>query len=91
MENKLLLSSTFLICDSNARVVANVRPLEFVGVEPEEAVEYARLLVRRFNAHTDLLRACEEIVDSPCLCDTLPSDTVARIVSAVNKAESGAP
>ena len=56
IENKLVISSSLLLCNSEAKVVANLFPTEVVGVRIEEAVAYTERLKKCYNA-------CEKISD----------------------------
>jgi hypothetical protein len=49
-QGRLLLSSTFLICRDDAAVVANLIPMDVVGIPIHEAEADARRLVACWNA-----------------------------------------
>lgn len=65
-KGELKVSSSFLIVDKDARIIANVEPIGIPGITTtyEEGDANAKELVRRWNSQPDLLAACEDFVEA---------------------------
>ena len=75
-----MISSTFLVCDVDARIVANCQPMTDVpsiSFSYAEAAENAAFIVKACNSHDDLVEACKAMlkaIEGPACCTALDAN-----------------
>lgn len=63
-KGELLLSSSFLVCDEEARIVANCVPMDvpLLSIPPLQAQANAARIVKAWNSHDALVEALHNMI-----------------------------